>query len=277
MKIWQAIYETKVREVMAAKTEHSEALLRELCEDLAPARGFARAIRGGRSPKVARLPRPDIQVIAEVKKASPSVGLIRPDFDALAIARSYEAGGAAAISCLTDREYFQGSLDYLRQIHAAVNIPLLRKDFLIDPFQVWEAREAGADAVLLIAGFVDWTTLQTLRDAARQAGLDVLVEIHNEAELGPALELDPDVLGINNRNLRSDGFVTDLATSDALAGKVPPCIPFISESGIRGQSDIDRLAKLGIDGVLVGEHLLREPDPGAAIHNKLGLGRMVTF
>jgi len=263
----------KQEEVELAKTRVPEEALRAAAAALAPARGFARAIRGARGEGEDRAPHPKLAVVAEVKKASPSAGVIRQDFDPAALARSYEAGGAAAISCLTDERFFQGSLEALRRIRAATGLPILRKDFLLDPYQVWEARAAGADAVLLIAGFVPWGRLLAVREAAREAGLEVLVEIHGADELEPALTLAPDVLGINNRNLKSENFATDLSTSEAIAPLVPSKLPLISESGIRTREDVERLAHLGIDGILVGEHLMREADPGAAIAAKLGLGR----
>lgn len=271
MNILDRILERKREEVAAAKGCLAVEALREAASAMPPARGFAQAVRGGRRADEDRARKSRIQVIAEIKKASPSAGVIREDFDPVAIARSYEAHGAAAISCLTDENFFQGSLDTLRQIRAAVKLPILRKDFMIDPYQVWEARVAGADAILLIAGFVDWADLFSLRLTAREAGLDVLVEIHAAEELEPALAVEPDVLGINNRNLRSEGLVTDLAATFEIAPRVPPRQTLISESGIRTAEDVARLARLGLDGILVGEHLMREPDPGAAIGEKLGI------
>ena len=270
--IFTRILMHKREEVARAKEQAPLADLRARALAAPPTRGFAQAIRGARAPDQPRSPGRPLQVIAEVKKASPSVGVIREDFDPVAIALSYEAGGAAAISCLTDERFFQGSLDYLERIRATVDLPLLRKEFMIDPYQVWESRAAGADAILLIAGFVDWTQLGELRQTAREAGLAVLVEIHSADELEPALALEPDVLGINNRNLRSEKFVTDLANTAAIAPRVPPRQTLISESGIRSREDVALLTGLGVDGILVGEHLMREPDPGAAIAQRLGLG-----
>jgi indole-3-glycerol phosphate synthase len=262
----------KRQEVADAKRSAPLEVLRERAAVQSPARGFARAVRGQRSPDVPRSPGSPIQVIAEVKKASPSVGVIREDFDPVAIARAYEAGGAAAISCLTDERFFMGSLDYLGLIREAIALPILRKDFMIDPYQAWEARAAGADAILLIAGFVPWEDLREIGDQAHSAGLDVLLEIHCEEELAPALRLAPDLLGINNRNLRGYNFATDLNTTAHLAPGVPRTQILISESGIRHRDDVARLAAVGIDGILVGEHLMREADPGAAIAKCLGLG-----
>lgn len=274
MKILERIHQQKQLEVAQAHQRLDMDQLRAEALAQPPCRGFARAIRGARAAdqprQPGRSPR-NVSVIAEVKKASPSVGLIREDFDPVAIARSYETGGAAAISCLTDEKFFQGSLAYLRAIRGAVGLPILRKEFIIDPLQVWEARQAGADAILLIAGFVPWVRLAELRDTAHEAGLDVLLEIHHADELEDALALNPDVLGVNNRNLRTENFKTDLATTFDLAERVPPTQTFISESGIRTREDVERLAETGIDGILVGEHLMREADPGRAIAAKLGI------
>lgn len=272
MSILETIKAHKLEEVAQAKKRVSEASLREVAAAQPPARGFALAVRGGRPADQPRQPGRLPRVIAEVKKASPSVGVIRPDFDPVAIAQSYEHGGAAAISCLTDEKFFQGSIDYLRRIRAAVGLPVLRKEFMLDPWQVWEARAAGADAILLIAGFVGWPELAELRSAAREAGMDVLVEIHDLEELEGALTLAPDLLGVNNRKLRSADLATDLTVTESIAPHVPPCQGLISESGIRTAQDVRRLAAVGIDGILVGEHLMREADPGAAITTRLGLG-----
>lgn len=273
--ILERIKAYKLEFVAAARRVVPEAAQREAALAAAPARGFAAAVRGARGagePRGANAEEP-LRVVAEVKRASPSAGIIREDFDPVAIARGYEAGGAAAISCLTDEEYFKGSLEYLKAIRGAIALPILRKDFTLDAYQVWEARAAGADAVLLIAGFVEWSRLRELRAVAREAGLDVLLEIHGEHELEPALELAPDVFGINNRDLRGERFLTDLASTERLAPRVPREVPLLSESGIKTAQDIARVAACGVDGVLVGEHLMRETDPGAAIAAKLGLGR----
>lgn len=274
MKILERIKQQKEIEIAEAYRRTDLAKVREEALAQPPCRGFAKAIRGRRDASEPRRPGRSprtVSVIAEVKKASPSVGLIREDFDPVAIAGSYEAGGAAAISCLTDEKFFQGSLDYLRAIRRAVALPILRKEFIMDPMQVWEARQAGADAILLIAGFAPWDRLATLRDAAHEAGLDVLLEIHAADELEDALALGPDVLGVNNRNLRTENFQTNLATTFDLAGRVPAKMTFISESGIRTREDVERLAEAGVDGILVGEHLMREDNPGWAIAEKLGI------
>ncbi|MEN6626431.1 MAG: indole-3-glycerol phosphate synthase TrpC [Candidatus Sumerlaeia bacterium] len=261
----------KLVEVAEAKGRGPVEELIASCAGLEPCRGFAAAIRAGRAAGAPRTPGRRLRVIAEVKKASPSVGLIRPDFDPVLIAQSYERGGASAISCLTDEKFFQGSLEYLKLIRAAVALPILRKDFMVDPYQVWQARAAGADAILIIAGMNDRPTQLEIRETARRAGLDVLVEIHGPDELAEALALEPDVLGINNRNLRTEQLKTDLNVTLGLAASVPPALTLISESGIRSAEDVAALERLGIDGILVGEHLMREPDPGAAIAGKLGI------
>ncbi len=271
MTILDRIKAHKLTEVAAAKERVPESELRQQCAALAPARGFARAVRAGRPADAPRTPGRRLRVVAEVKKASPSAGVIRADFDPAAIAESYFAHGAAAISCLTDEKFFQGSIEFLRIIRTRVPLPILRKDFMVDPYQVWQARAAGADAILVIAGMNDPVMQQAIRDAARLAGLDALVEIHGPDELGEALALEPDVLGINNRNLRTENLSTDLRVTLDLAASVPPALTLISESGIRHTEDVLALERLGIDGILVGEHLMREPDPGAAIFDKLGI------
>ena len=205
----------------------------------------------------------DIRLIAEVKKASPSKGLIRPDFDPVAIARRYEETGASAISVLTDEKYFQGKLEYLTQIHQAVGIPLLRKDFIIDPMQVYEARAAGADSVLLIAAALSLGHMHELLEVVRGLGMAALVEVHTESELCTALSVGADIIGINNRDLQT--FETRLETTLELASRVPPDKVLVSESGINTRADVERLMQAGVDAILVGESLMREPDPGTKV------------
>lgn len=201
--------------------------------------------------------------IAEVKRASPSKGLIRPDFDPVAIARRYEEAGAQAISVLTDQTFFKGDLAFLQMIRQEVSLPLLRKDFIIDRVQVDESAEAGADAILLIAAALEKEQLADLCQYARERGLEVLLEIHTEAELAAALAAKPDVLGINNRNLHT--FDVSLDVTRKLVTKIPEGIPVISESGITQPGDIEELLSLGVSGVLVGEFLMRQEDVGAGI------------
>ncbi len=202
-------------------------------------------------------------VIAEIKKASPSRGVIREDFDPVAIAQSYEKGGAACLSALTDEKYFQGSDTYLPRIRRAVDLPVLRKDFMLDPYQVIEARALGADAILVILAMVDDTLAAELCAAAHEQGLSVLPEVHNREELDRARRLDTQLMGINNRNLHS--FHTSLQTSIDLLPRIAEGTTVITESGIHGPKDIRRMNEAGIHGFLIGESLMRQPDPGVAL------------
>jgi indole-3-glycerol phosphate synthase len=197
----------------------------------------------------------EVGLIAEVKKASPSAGVIAADFQPLSIAREYARGGAHALSVLTDEKYFHGHLAYLRQIREQVELPLLRKDFILDELQVYESVVAGADAILLIVASLDDDALNKLHNIARACQLDVLVEVHDLAEMERALELGADMIGINNRNLKT--FQVDLATTEALAEEVPADTVAISESGIRDAADVRRVRAAGINAVLVGETLMR--------------------
>ena len=198
-------------------------------------------------------------LIAEVKKASPSAGVIQPDFDYLTIARAYEKGGASAISVLTDEKYFQGRLEYLTTIRSEVNIPVLRKDFIVHEAQIFEAAVAGADAILLIVAALDQPTLEHLLETAHMLQLEVLMEVHDLHELDRALETDVRILGVNNRNLKS--FTVDLATTEQLAEEVPDDIILVSESGIKSTDDAQRIAIAGADALLVGETLMRSGNP----------------
>ncbi|RMH20742.1 MAG: indole-3-glycerol phosphate synthase TrpC, partial [Gemmatimonadetes bacterium] len=212
-------------------------------------RDFAAALGAGR-----RGPG-EVSVIAEVKRRSPGAGAIRPDLDPVALAARYVAAGAAAVSVLTDREYFAGSLDDLVAVRARVDVPVLRKDFVIDPLQVYEARAAGADAVLLIVRILDDEALAELHGLAVSLGLGVLVEAHDAEEVERALAAGARVVGVNNRDLST--FRTDLSTTLALAGRVPADRVLVAESGIAGGDDVERLGAAGVDAVLVGEWLLR--------------------
>lgn len=211
---------------------------------------------------------PGIALIAEVKKASPSAGLIRADFDPVAIARIYEAHGAACISVLTDEPYFQGCLEYLTAVRSAVRVPVLRKDFILDRYQVLEARAAGADCVLLIAECLTSDELEDLHAYTAELGMEALVEIYDPENLERVLALEPRLLGINNRNLRT--FVTDLDHTLRLLGRIPPGTLVVSESGIGTRADVLRLEQAGVRGILVGESLMREPDIGAQVDALLG-------
>jgi indole-3-glycerol phosphate synthase len=221
-----------------------------------PTRGFAKALSGTTR-----------RVIAEIKKASPSKGLIRPDFDPLAIALDYATHGASAISVLTEEKFFQGDLNYLEQIHAAVSVPLLRKDFMLDSYQVIEAKSYGADAVLLIAAMIGTSLMSDLRTQAGELGLDCLVEVHNEKELEAALTCGADLIGINNRDLHT--FEVDLATTARLAPLVPAGKPVVCESGIDSAEQIHRIEPLGIHIFLVGESLMRAAHPGEKLSELL--------
>ena len=199
-----------------------------------------------------------IALIAEVKKASPSAGIICKDFDPVKIAKEYEAAGASCLSVLTDEKFFQGSLDYLRQIRAAVKIPLLRKDFIIDERQILEAIEWGADAILLIVAILTDEQLQKFHSLATEAGLAVLVEVHDEAELERALKISPALIGVNNRDLKT--FKVDLATTEKLAKKMGAGKILVAESGIHTRADVERLKKCGAKAILVGESLIKNGD-----------------
>ena len=209
-----------------------------------------------------------IALIAEIKKASPSAGVIRPDFDPVAIARSYRRHGASCLSVLTDRDYFQGSLDDLERVREQVAIPILRKDFTIDEYQVVEARASGADAILLIAEVLDDHDLAFLLQAGRRWGMAVLVEFHDPTHLDRVVQAGADLVGINNRDLKR--FVTDLETTFRLRDRIPPGVVVVSESGITRRDQVERLERVGVSAILVGESLMREQDPGRAIDRLLG-------
>ena len=253
-----------LRRILARKAEEvrarSEALpLRELSARVASApapRGFAGALQA----KIdAGLP----AVIAEVKKASPSQGVIRPDFEPAEIARSYEAGGAACLSVLTDIDFFQGHDDYLRAARAACALPVLRKDFVIDAWQVYEARLLGADCILLIAAALGDAALAELNHLALELGMDVLLEVHDLDELERALQVPAPLLGINNRNLRT--FEVSLDTTLALREAVPKDRILVTESGIHTRADVEKMRAAGVGAFLVGESFMRAAEPGAAL------------
>ncbi|WP_139994713.1 indole-3-glycerol phosphate synthase TrpC [Paenibacillus paridis] len=205
-------------------------------------------------------------LIAEVKKASPSKGLIRSDFEPTSLAAAYAAAGADCISVLTDRDYFQGSNEFLSAVRQTVNVPLLRKDFTIDPRQIYEARLIGADAILLIAAILTPAQLGEYHDLAKAIGMDVLVEVHNREELEGVLELGKATLiGVNNRDLKS--FVTDLKTTEALIGMMPKDVTVISESGIAGKTDMEYLQSIGAHGVLIGEYFMRHENVGESVND----------
>ncbi len=220
--------------------------------------------------RAALLPPGPIRLIAEIKKASPSAQVIRNDFDPAAIALTYQAHGATCLSVLTDAPYFQGHLTHLTRIRQSATIPLLRKDFLIDEYQIVEARSAGADAVLLIAEILDDALISRLLQRARQLGMAALVEFHDAANLPRVLGLGADLVGINNRDLRH--FSTDIEHTLRLRDQIPSEVVLVSESGIRTRHDVERLQAAGISAILVGESLMRAPDIGAAVRQLLDLG-----
>lgn len=207
-------------------------------------------------------------LIAEVKKASPSKGLIRDDFEPVLLAEAYERAGADCISVLTDVDYFQGSNEYLKAVRKAVNVPLLRKDFTIDPKQIYEARLIGADAILLIAAILTTDQMKQYLKLAGDLGLDALVEVHDREELERALELDTQLIGINNRNLKT--FVTDLGTTEELIQFIPEGKTVVSESGISTVKDMAYLQQVGAQAVLIGEHFMRQPIVEQAVHDLMG-------
>jgi indole-3-glycerol phosphate synthase len=266
MTILEQILQTKRAEVAAAKRRRPFAELRPQIHGQAPARDFYNAVTA-QSPH-------GIQLIPEVKKASPSAGLIVQDFDPVRIARTYAEHGATAISVLTDETYFQGRISYIRDIREVVDVPVLRKDFIVDEYQVYESRAAGADAILLIATALDAETMQRLHATARSLNMSVLVEVHTESDLQSIIAtLGPPtnahyLLGINNRDLHAQR--TDLAITERLAHLLPPGTPFVSESGVATREDVLRVQKAGACALLVGESLLRADDIGAKTAVLLG-------
>ncbi len=251
--ILQRILARKHEEIAARGKQVSVQVLRERCTSASPTRGFAHALRARTE---AGLP----AVIAEIKKASPSKGVLRADFDPAAIAESYARHGAACLSVLTDIDFFQGSDEYLQAARAACDLPVLRKDFVLDPYQVYEARALGADCILLIVAALEDVQMKKLYDLARELGMDVLVEVHDGAELERALKLDLDMIGINNRDLHT--FDTRLETTLDLLPRIPAACLVVTESGIHNRDDVARLRTHGVNAFLVGEAFMRAPEPG---------------
>lgn len=261
--ILQGICADTLREVGRRKAAESLEEIRARAADAPPPRGFARALMDAAASGRTGL-------IAEIKKASPSAGLIRPDFDPATIARAYAAGGAVCLSVLTDAPHFQGSSAHLAAARDAVDLPVLRKDFILDSWQIYESRAMGADCILLIMAALGDEKARAFEELANALDMDVLVEVHDETELERALGLRARLIGINNRNLKT--MVTDIGVSERMAPQIPPERFVVAESGIRDFADIERLKAAGVQGILVGESLMRQADITAATRALLGLG-----
>lgn len=260
MNTLDKILEVKRAEVATRKATISLGTLQDRLLAQTPPRGFRAAL----DAKAAQ----GYGLIAEIKKASPSKGLIRADFDPPAHARAYEAGGAACLSVLTDAEFFQGHEDYLVAARAACNLPVIRKDFMVDPWQVIEARSIGADAILIIVAALDDAQMAEIEDAALGLGMDVLVEVHDEAELDRALALRSRLIGVNNRNLKD--FSVSFDRTYELVGRAPEGCTFVAESGLTSRSDLDAMAEHGVRNFLIGESLMRQDDVEAATRALVG-------
>lgn len=255
--ILDTILTQKRKELAADQAEVPLVELEAEIVNLPPTRDFRSAIAGDDT----------VKLIAEVKKKSPSKGIIREDFHPVSIAETYVEHGAAAISVLTDRHFFAGELAYLRAIRAAVDVPLLRKDFTIDPYHIYQARVAGADAILLIVAALTTAELRIFMDIAESLAMACLVEVHTREELAVALDVDARIIGINNRDLHT--FHTDIATTFQLREVIPPDKVVVSESGIYSRADVTRLQAVGVQAMLVGESLMRSPDIGKQVHHLL--------
>ncbi len=252
MNFLETILEYKKEEVESRKSHVSEQLLREQIQQTHRPISLVEA-----------LSKDGLAVIAEVKNASPSAGVIRENFDPLQIAKSDIKAGANALSILTDEKYFQGSLEYIEQLRSFVPVPILRKDFLIEPYQVLEARAYGADALLLIVAALNNNQLRNLLEKTHELGMEALVEVHSGVEIRSAIEAGAKIIGINNRNLET--FTIDLATTEQLAPLAPSGTVLVGESGLHTKDDIQRMIQAGVDAVLVGTHFMKHPDPGAAL------------
>jgi len=261
--ILDRIVESTRRSLAERKAKTPLSALERAAGRREPSRDFAGALRGE-----------TISLIAEVKRASPSKGVLCPNLDASSLARVYSRGGAAAISVLTEPEYFRGSFADLEAVSAEVGLPVLCKDFIVDRYQVYEARAHGADAVLLIAAILTQRELEDLLEVARSLAMTALVEVHNRGELDRALSLSPRVVGVNNRNLAD--FTVDLGTTLALRPAIPPGVVVVSESGIHTRDDVLKLQEANVDAILVGEALVTSPDPGAKIQELLGRSAQMT-
>ncbi len=255
--ILDEIVANKIKEIATSKRQTSLAEMQRRAKEQPPSRDFMAALNGA-----------GIKLIAEVKKASPSKGIIRHDFDAVKTAKIYEKNGASAISVLTDERFFHGKLGYLRDIRQAVKIPVLRKDFILEPYQVYESRAFGADAILLIVSILTLDKLSELLKLSRSLGMSSLVEVHSKNELTIALRTEARIIGINNRDLTT--MKTDITTTERLRPLIPADSLIVSESGIKDRRDMEILEKLGINAALVGETLMASTDIGAKIKELLG-------
>jgi indole-3-glycerol phosphate synthase len=266
MSILDVILQRTRADVLERRSRNPLSELQARCRDVPPTRDFLTAVRreGGREGRRSGA----IRVIAEVKKASPSKGVIRPDFVPADLARAYARAGAHAVSVLTDGPFFQGSLEHLGAVRRAIDLPILRKDFHVDPYQLWEARAAGADAVLLIVAALSPTEFKDLLALSGDLHLAALAEVHTHRELEAVLEAGAELVGINNRDLNS--FEVSLETTFGLLPSVPAWVAVLSESGISRAGEVARLASAGVDGILVGEGLLRHPDVSSALRELLG-------
>jgi indole-3-glycerol phosphate synthase len=259
MNVLDKIFAQKAEEVARAKERRPFEEIRAAAEEAGPTRGFLNALKSATT---------DLALIAEVKKASPSKGVIRENFDPVEIARIYEREGAHALSVLTDEQYFQGSAENLVRCREATSLPCLRKDFLNDPYQVYEARAWGADAILLIAASLNDAQMRDLYTLAKELGMDVLVEVHTEEETDRALELGFDLIGVNNRNLAD--FTTSIEFSERLLPKIAPHAIGVSESALDSRHDLDRVAAAGAKAVLIGTSFCASPDIGQKVREVMG-------
>jgi len=259
MTILDKIYKHKLFEVAENKKRIPVEVLKRDIQKRRGARSFGRALKSDTN----------ISIIAEIKKASPSLGIIREDFNPTEIAHLYEAGGAAAISVLTDEKFFQGSLSHLTDVKKSVALPVLRKDFIIDPYQIYEARSAGADAILLIAALLSEEEIQRFLELAEELGMDCLVEVHSETELQKVLQTSSNIVGINNRDLAT--FKTNLETTLRLRPMIPDGKIVVSESGIKSRADVKKLINIGVNAILVGETLMKSDDIPTKLHELLGI------
>lgn len=252
MNFLDTILRHKSDEVSSRMSKKNFDTVQSAANDASPTRGFLDSLRQQKPA-----------IIAEIKKASPSKGVIREDFDPATIAQSYQRGGAACLSVLTDEKYFQGHDEYLIAARKMTTLPVLRKDFVIHPYQIYEARSLGADCILLIVSALDNTQLHEFHTIASEIGMDALVEVHDAGELNRALSLDASLIGINNRNLST--FETTIDTTISMMNSIPPGTTLVTESGIKDSDDVKRLQAAGVNSFLIGETFMREKDPGTAL------------